>query len=292
MDRNNKILAAVDLDAGTERILAYALWFAKLGVAGASEISMLHVMDYALTPPAYLMPYIEKERAASEEILKDWQQKLKGFGVNSELRIAIGRLVESFSSTIKEQDISMLVLGHKSHMIRPSSSERLIKSLGIPMLVIRGQKSEGVKTDSVNIKKILCAVDFSDGSKKAVEFARTLSEASSSDLIITTIVSRLKIEESFKRLRGMSEADRDNYKKHVLREAEEKICSVLQVCGGAENVVRMGVPYRTINEIALEKDADLVVIGARGLSYIKGLMLGSVAEAIVKSSPCPVMIVH
>ncbi|MCK7503018.1 MAG: universal stress protein [Desulfobacterales bacterium] len=40
------------------------------------------------------------------------------------------------------------------------------------------------------------------------------------------------------------------------------------------------------------KDTDLIVMGARGLSYIGGILLGSVSEAVLKSSPCPVVIVR
>ncbi len=37
---------------------------------------------------------------------------------------------------------------------------------------------------------------------------------------------------------------------------------------------------------------DLVVMGASGLSYIQGLLVGSTTESVLRSSPCPVLIVH
>ncbi len=293
MDSPNKILAALDLDAGTERVLAYALWLAETKGPGTSGIYMLHVMDYALTPPAYLMPYIEKEKAASEETLKSWQQKLRAEGVGSDFRIAIGRLVESFSKAIKERAAEAMVLGYKSHLIRPSSSERIIKSVNaVPVMVIRGQKSEAASLGAVTIERILCAVDFSENSKRAVDFARGLAGAGGQKLSIVNAVSSIGIEESFRRLKDLGGVDKENYKNHVLREAEEKICSYLQVCSGAENIVKIGVPYKTINETAAEKNADLIVMGARGLSYTEGVILGSVTESVIKSSPCPVIIIH
>ncbi|MBI3592519.1 MAG: universal stress protein [Nitrospirae bacterium] len=291
MNDRKRILAAIDLGSDTEKILAYAVWLARK-TGDNPEILMLHVMDYALTPPAYIMPYMEKEKEASEEELRRWADRLKGLGTDAAFKIATGRLVETFNKTFEELGISAMVIGYKSHIIRPSSSERLIKSLVMPMLVVRGQKSEGKALASVNIKNILCAVDFSDNSRKALELARSLSEAVSSPLIVANVVSSLKMEESLKRLKDMSETDKHNYRKHIIREAEEKICSFLHVCSGAESVVRIGIPYKTINEIAVERDADLIVMGARGLSYTKGVILGSVSESIVKSSPCPVMIVH
>ncbi|MCL4536062.1 MAG: universal stress protein, partial [Nitrospirae bacterium] len=100
------------------------------------------------------------------------------------------------------------------------------------------------------------------------------------------------MEKGFEKLKGMSEKDKSDYKNGLIKDAEEKMCSFLNICGGAESVVRIGIPYTTINEIATEKEADLIVMGARGLSYTKGVILGSVSESIIKSSPCPVMIVR
>lgn len=287
-----KILAAVDLNEDTGRILAYALWFAEAAGAGSSEIDMLHVMDYALTPPAYVLPYIERERVESEKALEEWKRRLAGFEVHAEFRIAVGRLIETFSKAIKETDAGIMVLGHKSHILRASSSERLMRSADITLLVVRGRKAEGAVPGAVDMKRILCAVDFSENSRRAVDFARALAAASSSDLVITNIVSKLKLEESFKRFRDMSEEEREGYRGHAIRQAEEDICSVLQVCGGAQSLVKIGDPYSAINEVAAERDAGLIVIGARGLSPVKGAMLGSVAESVVKSSPCPVVIVR
>ncbi|HMK61074.1 MAG TPA: universal stress protein [Dissulfurispiraceae bacterium] len=39
-------------------------------------------------------------------------------------------------------------------------------------------------------------------------------------------------------------------------------------------------------------DIDMIVMGARGKSFFEGLMLGSVSESIIRSSHCPVFIVH
>ncbi|HAK88073.1 MAG TPA: hypothetical protein DHV16_03020 [Nitrospiraceae bacterium] len=286
----NKILSAVDLGPDTEKVIAYALWLSGAGGAEKAEIDMLYVMDYALTPPGYLMPYIEKEKKTDEKELEKWVLKLKPYGIASKHVIASGRLVETFNVSTKDLNADILVLGHKSHMIRPSSSERLIKSLDIPMMVVRGKKSENARLGSVNIKRILCAVDFSGPSKKALEFAKLLSENTSSELTVAHVVSSVKMEKGLQKWKDMTEADRSGYKDALVKEAEERMCSFLNVCDRAKSVVRIGVPYTAVNDIAAEIDVDLIVMGARGLSYTKGVMLGSVSESIIKSSPCPAVI--
>ena len=56
-------------------------------------------------------------------------------------------------------------------------------------------------------------------------------------------------------------------------------------------IVREGYPATVIEEEAVEQQADLIVIGTRGLSGLKHLLLGSIAERVVQKSPCPVLTV-
>ena len=63
-----KILVGVDLGPKTEPVSAYALWLAK--VIKAAEICLLHVIDYGLTPPTYVIPYLEEEKARLDADLK------------------------------------------------------------------------------------------------------------------------------------------------------------------------------------------------------------------------------
>ena len=292
MDCKKTILAAVDLDTDTEKVLSYSLWLSQALADGCGDIAILNVMDYALTPPAYLLPYLEKEEEAGGMELKRWADRLNQFGATSTVRLAVGMLVETFSKTIHDFPVTAMVLGHKSHVIRTSSSERLIKSLNVPMLVVRGKKADSAVLGAVGIKNILCAVDFSVHSNRALEFAHAIAEKNSSGLMVAHILSSLKLEKSFANLRNLSEEDKKNYRDHAIQEAEKAISSSANICNAAERIIKIGVPYKAINEIAAERGSDLIVIGAQGVSSTKGVLLGSIAEALIKSSPCPVMLIR
>ncbi len=292
MDRKETILAAIDLGTDTEKVLSYSLWLSQALADGGRDITILNVMDYALTPPAYLLPYMEKEEEASGVELKQWCDRLKQYGATASVRLAVGMLVDTFSKTIHSVPVAAMVLGHKSHVIRTSSSERLIKSLNVPMLVVRGRKSDSVVLGSVGIKNILCAVDFSVHSNKAFEFAQAISGKNSSGLLIAHILSSLKLEKSFANLRNLSEEDKKNYRDYAIQEAEKAISSTVNVGDIAERIIKIGVTYKAINEIAAERDSDLIVIGTQGVSCTEGVLLGSIAEALIKSSPCPVMLIR
>ncbi|WP_254862977.1 universal stress protein [Halovivax gelatinilyticus] len=59
-----------------------------------------------------------------------------------------------------------------------------------------------------------------------------------------------------------------------------------------ETMVELGRPARTIVDIVGEVDADHVVIGSHGRSGVSRVLLGSVAEAVVRRAPCPVTVVR
>jgi nucleotide-binding universal stress UspA family protein len=60
----------------------------------------------------------------------------------------------------------------------------------------------------------------------------------------------------------------------------------------AETLMLQGDAAEQIVKTAKECNFDLIVIGARGLSKISGLILGSVSQGVVKSAPCPVLVIR
>jgi nucleotide-binding universal stress UspA family protein len=58
-----------------------------------------------------------------------------------------------------------------------------------------------------------------------------------------------------------------------------------------EAIVREGYAATVIEEEAERQEADVIIIGTRGLSGLKHLLLGSIAERVVQKAPCPVLTV-
>jgi nucleotide-binding universal stress UspA family protein len=161
-----KILAGIDLGTDTEKVLAYATFFAK--DFGAS-LHVLHVIDFLVTPPAYLAQYLEEEKRNAEETFAGWKGKLEKAGISAVMEVVVGRLHESFEAAVRRVNAGMLVIGFQSHALRRSSSERLIKGLEMPILIVRGEKAGAARIGSVRVENILCPVDFSGISGKALQ---------------------------------------------------------------------------------------------------------------------------
>jgi nucleotide-binding universal stress UspA family protein len=282
--KTKKILAAVDLGPDTEKISAYAAWLAV--TTGAEEVRLINVIDYGLTPPAYVMPYLEKEEARLAAEMKQWTDRLTTAGIPASGKIEVGRLVETFHGVIDSIGADALVLGYKSHLLRASSSERLIKSVQIPLLVVRGKKADGVKFGAVEVKKILCAVDFSPHSRKAFDYAKIISGTRGAGLAAVHVIKPLHAGLE------VSEGIRERYRKEHWEEARQKMASLTGADAAIRTIIREGNLHEVIAAVAEETDASMLFAGARGLSHLRGVLLGSVSDALIKSSPCPVMIVH
>lgn len=282
------ILAGIDLGADTEKIISYAAYFS----AGTkSSVRLLYVLDYLLTPPAYLKTYIEEEQKRDEGELQRWKTVLEKQGIASDARIMMGRLHESFVKAIEEFSPDLLVIGYQSHVFRPSSSERLIKSLEMPMLVVRGSRSD--IPGSLTVRKILCAVDFSDNAQKALAMASDYARTFSADLHVVHSIPSHTIKSRWAVWEAIGKVDEERFDMQMQSEAEAELSRMTERSGIQHSgKVLHGNPAETICDCAEEGGYDLVVMGARGLSYIQGILIGSTTESVLRSSPCPVLIVH
>ena len=290
MIAGNCILSGIDLGPDTEKNLAYTAYFAS---STGAMVRLLYIIDYLLTPPAYLASYIEEEKKKEEEEMAKLQALLSGFAVKTESRVMLGRLHESFMKSVRETSADLVVIGYKAHLLRPSSSERLIKSLAIPMLVVRGERAEKASPGSVKIRKILCPVDFSENSRKAVSTAKAYAGLFSADLHVLHVIPSHVMKEKWEQWLNPGEKNSQRFEEALRSDAAAKLSQLMKEFNiPAEAVIVQGASGQMICSTAEEGAYDMIVMGARGFSYLQGVLIGSTTETVLKSSPCPVLIVH
>lgn len=146
-----------------------------------------------------------------------------------------------------------------------------------------------------NLKSVLCATDFSEGSDKAVEFAAGLMLKQEDGVlyllhvvkpILTSVNGTLGSGETF-----AGENDL------ILKEARvqlEKIAKEIREAGVAdvEVSVKTGNPVSVILDAVIEHKVELVVMGNRKYGFRKGIILGSVSARVSANSPVSVLIVR
>ncbi len=143
---------------------------------------------------------------------------------------------------------------------------------------------------AIEIRTILIPIDFSDNSRSVIEWAAHLAKARESRLVLFHAY-HLPVE--FQQLEGAYLPP--DFWANVKAEAQQSLAryeAELRASGHTvESVVREGYAATAIVEEASEIGADLIVIGTHGLSGLKHLLLGSIAERVVQKAACPVLTV-
>ena len=135
-------------------------------------------------------------------------------------------------------------------------------------------------------EKILIATDGSEKNKAAVEEALRIGRACGSE-VCAAYVADLSFESA-----SADVAIRDTWEV-IQKEADTTLAAVRSSAEGVplKTVILEGKPAAEIVRFATENQIDLIVIGTRGKRGFERLLLGSVAEQVVRSAPCKVLVV-
>jgi nucleotide-binding universal stress UspA family protein len=143
---------------------------------------------------------------------------------------------------------------------------------------------------TIDVRRILVPLDFSENTPAVLEWAAHLAEEHGSEVVLLHAY-HLPVE--FQQMEGAYLPD--DFWAHVKGETEQTLGRHAETLRGrglrVETIAREGYPATVIEEEAERLHADLIVIGTRGLSGLKHLLLGSIAERVVQRAPCPVLTV-
>lgn len=136
------------------------------------------------------------------------------------------------------------------------------------------------------ISRILVATDFSRQAGKALDWAWSLARAYGAKLVLLHVIDVFSLAEVGCVMGGIDPL-------HLLREqAQKRMSEYKTLVPDAETAIREASPRPVIVEAALELDCQLIVMGTHGRSGLAHLLLGSVAEYVVRNSKVPVLTVR
>ena len=151
-------------------------------------------------------------------------------------------------------------------------------------------------TEATPLQPILVPVDFSPDSEAALVEACRLASCLGNSLMVLHVVHDPAETPGY-----YAEAAETGQLLHIEDAANELMGRFLKECGKkhpectplkeAQSLLVVGLPVTRILEVAEKAKAEMIVMGSKGRTGLRHLMLGSKAEQVVRLSPIPVMIV-
>lgn len=138
-------------------------------------------------------------------------------------------------------------------------------------------------------KTILCPTDFSEESYRAIEYGLRFAKAADGTIVLAHVihVPSGELYQPDGHVLSFNEA-----KQRAMNQLEELLQNRLQSYPKCELLVDIGDPHEVLIGLAAQRKVDLIVIATHGRSALGHLVMGSVAEKIIRHAPCPLFVVR
>ena len=140
-------------------------------------------------------------------------------------------------------------------------------------------------------KRILCATDFSDTAEAAWDIACEMARLHRAELELVHVFVDLPLY-SMGEVPGPAVSQVwDEQRAWVQKALDERVAAASTSGLTVRGLLKTGAPASALADTAAEEGSDLIVIGTHGRTGFNRLVIGSVAERVVRIAPCPVLTV-
>jgi nucleotide-binding universal stress UspA family protein len=273
-----RILVATDFERASKDALQMTFVLAK---EFHSEIVLIHVI-----------PEITGLKIDRDEIRKIGMGKLRELKTDMERReVPVAETILRFGTPFErivehsdELDVTLIVVGSgKKGKKYPlgTTAERVMLYADKPVLTV---KPGGRPL----IRKIVCPVDFSEASKRALMNAFHLSRMFEAHLTVLTVYVPL-LSSFFGPGRTPGESKENDLMKRQQYQYDRFLRGFESEDLTWTKIIRRGEPYEEILKAVQEAQPDLLVMGSQGKTGLSRLLMGSTTERVVREMPCSVI---
>ena len=289
-----RILVPTDFSPASEAALTYAHSVAKLF---GSTVHVLHVMDNVFLRPVVSDPHDLK--AAALRTLEDRISEMDHHGVRFVAALECSdEPADEITSYARIQDIDLIVMGTHgrtgvAHLLMGSVAERVVQTASCPVVTMHTLPA-GAGATNLGIRRILVPTDFSDPSEAALVYARGVARR------LGASIHLLHVLEDVMPIGTLGSevfvADSPASRTARLNDARDRLAHRVTDYDKSQHNATFEVVFgngaRTIADYAADNDYDLIVMGTHGRKGFGHLVMGSVAEAVVRMAKDPVMTTH
>jgi nucleotide-binding universal stress UspA family protein len=279
-----------------DHAVAMARWY-------RSSVIVLHV--HQITTPTYVAPYVGPE-ALQPVVLTDLEREQLLTALNQYVaadRAAAGVSIEtildesidvagsilSYADTTRADLLTLGTHGRSGfqRLVLGSVAEKVLRRARCAVLTVPPHSAEAVPQAPVSIRRILCPVDFSPSSTRALEYAASLANETGARLTVLHVVD-LPADASEPPSSTLAAYHVTCFEQARAR-LKQAIRTSVPSTAAASDVVVAGRSHREILKLAGDEHIDLVVMGVQGRGAVDLFFFGSTTNHVVREATCPVL---
>jgi len=288
------VLVPVDFSVPSLRALEFALPLVK---RFGADLHLVHVFaaDHPFTGLVgmpFALPEFGIGRSVHEQ-LKDLARKYSIDLRPGLLHALKGRPFEEICRVGRDENIDLIIIATRGntgvkHLALGSTAERVVRYSSSPVLVTHGAKPSGAIP---SFRKILVPVDFSECSMQGLAYAKIFAKHFKSKI---TLLNSVHVQ-YYVASDEYSRYDLPRFMQQAYAVARDQMRDLVEKTDWegleVDTSLQTGHPGQEICEHARDSDTDLIVTSTHGSTGFTHLLLGSVAEYVVRYAHCPVLVV-
>jgi nucleotide-binding universal stress UspA family protein len=281
--RMHRVLLAHDLTGRSEIAFVRA---ARLTLEREGHLTILHVISSELPAPA-----IEAQRAHAKSYLEtEVRRWLARHKLSYHIDIGVGDPASAIAARAQAYDVNLVVTGrHRRRAFADTfiaaTVERLVRQIQRPILVVSNSNQSPYR-------RVLIPIDVTDASAARIQFAAAFLPQASLHLLHT----------SKRPFQGyvappsltFSREERGKYSRHIGQQPKQALTRLIESLGLGERrplvTIEKGDALALVKEELARQKTDLLVVGTQARSGMEHAPIRSGAEAILRSSPCDILV--
>jgi nucleotide-binding universal stress UspA family protein len=295
MSRFRTLLLPIDFSthAGTALELAIALARdsdATIHLFHSYEIPLGTIPPYGVAIPEELLSDV---RDAAARRLEKAARRLADAGIRSETHILHAAPADGITEAARGVGADLIVMGTRGltglkHLMLGSVAERTVRTAPCPVLTVREGEAHAPHGSVGRFRVLVVPLDFSTHSDAALDLAIELAREHRGEIALVHAYE-LPVTVTLAYGVAIPQPVWDGVQQAAKARLEQTLARI-QAAGvsGATQLVTAPAADAIV-AAAAERGADLIVMATRGLTGMKHVLLGSVAERTLRLAPCPVL---
>jgi nucleotide-binding universal stress UspA family protein len=301
-ERLRSIVVPLDGSLAAEQAIPAALAIARAARAKV-RLVLVHRLPPAPNDPQTAKLYVSVElavRKSERDYLRATARRLKEAGVQASALLLEGPAGPTLQRWIGTSDADLVVMtthgrGALGRAVYGSVADQLVRSLDVPVLLVRPDTAAPAEKDaSWTAREIVVGMDGSRPAERALDSAAALARVLGLSVTLVQVVAPLALGINSplafpagydERITEVRRREAHDY----LEDAAERLRA--EGLGAAAVAVIGDSPAGTLLDLGRRERGVILAVGTRGRGGVKRLMLGSVADKLVRGAAVPVLVV-